>query len=89
MFAIISGGLPCDFMINSTMNAIAIRTPTPCVTELKISSPIVYLFLVCCIDSSLICINAIVIFKCGYFMSVWLVGDVMIEMVNVCDLRYN
>ena len=52
MFAIISGGLPCDFMINNTMNAIAIRTPTPCVTEMKISSP-------------------------------------MMEMVNVCELRYN
>ena len=52
MFAIMSVVLPCDFMINNTMNAIAIRTPTPCVTELKISSPIVYLFLVCCIDSS-------------------------------------
>ena len=52
MFAIISGVLPCDFMINSTINAIAISTPTPCVTELKISSPIVYLLLVCCIGSS-------------------------------------
>lgn len=52
MFAIISGVLPCDFMINSIINAIAISTPTPCVTELKISSPIVYLLLVCCIDSS-------------------------------------
>lgn len=52
MFAIISGVLPCDFMINSTINAIAISTPTPCVTELKISSPIVYLLLVCCIVSS-------------------------------------
>lgn len=52
MFAIMSGVLSCDFMINSTMNAIAISTPIPCVTELKISSPIVYLLLVCCIDSS-------------------------------------
>lgn len=52
MFAIMSVVLPCDFMINNTMNAIAISTPTPCVTELKISSPIVYLLLVCCIGSS-------------------------------------
>lgn len=89
MFAIISGGLPFDFMINNTMNAIAIRTPTPCVTELKISSPIVYLFLVCCINSSLFRNDLILLLKCGYFMSVWLVGDVMIEMVNVCELGYN
>ena len=69
MFAIISGVLPCDFMINSTINAIAISTPTPCVTELKISSPIVYLLLVCCIDSSFFYVNEILLFNCGYFMS--------------------
>lgn len=69
MFAIISGVLPCDFMINSTMNAIAISTPTPCVTELKISSPIVYLLLFCCIDSSFFYVNEILFFNCGYFMS--------------------
>ena len=89
MFAIMSGGLPCDFMINNTMNAIAIRTPTPCVTELKLSSPIVYLFLVCCINSSLFRNGLILLLKYGYYMSVWLVGDVMIEMANVCELGYN
>ena len=76
MFAIISGVLPCDFMINSTMNAIAIRTPTPCVTELKISSPIVYLLLVCCIGSS-------------FFMFVKMFVMRLIQMAKVCELGYN